>query len=174
MDRDQTQLAAARSEGDGYRFLTRKRITRIGELIAPMIENDLSWIERRKESVQLLDDTALRRQISVDFSPRRTVEAFIPGQDGAEDLFCAPVFVLPKSPSTLMSFDLCDEDEHSLALISREDNARISGEALVHLGKSLVGETNWPADLGEELPETRSKSLRPHLDRLTASEPIGT
>lgn len=128
------------ADSDGHRFLTRERITRIGELIAPMIADDLSWIDRRKESVQLLDDTALRRQISVDFSLRRYVEPLLnEGSSGAGNLFCAPVFVLPKSPSTFMSFDLCDEEGRSLTLISRADNARISGEALIHLARLRLG-----------------------------------
>jgi hypothetical protein len=116
-----------------------------------MIEDDLSWIERRKESVQLLDDTALRRQISVDFSLRSDVDPLLRGTNGTEDLFCAPIFVLPKSPSTLMSFDFCDEDGHSLPLIAREDNARISGEALVQLAERVAGSGDLPPELCKEL-----------------------
>jgi hypothetical protein len=141
--------ALQRADGDGHHFLTGNRIAQIGELIAPLLGEDLSWIERRKESVRLLDDTALRRQISVDFSLRSTVEPVLQSQDGStESLFCAPVFVLPKSPSTYMSFDLCDEDDRSLALIPRVDNARISGEALVQLARRRLGEHGLPCDLG--------------------------
>lgn len=124
-----------RADDDGHRFLTQKRIVQIGTLVAPMLDDGLSWIERRKESVQLLDDTALRREISVDFSLRRDVDPLLKELKGSPDeqLFCAPVFVLPKSPSNLMAFDLCDEESKSLALISLEDNARISGEVLVQM-----------------------------------------
>ena len=73
-------MAQAESESDGSslplviaedgdrRFLTSERIREIGELTTPMIGRELSWIERRKESVKLLDDSSLPgRQISVDF-----------------------------------------------------------------------------------------------------------
>ena len=69
MNREAKEPSNAGQAG-AHRFLVPDRIEEIGELIAPMIEHDLSWIERRKESVVILDDTALRRQISVDFSLR--------------------------------------------------------------------------------------------------------
>ena len=128
------QSMAPDLQDDGQRFLKNTRIEEIGRLIAPMISGGLSWIERRKESVRLLDDTALRRQISVDFSLRSSVEPLLREDEEAQDpLFCAPIFVLPKSPANFRSFDLCDEDDHSLFLISRDDNAKISGEALIAL-----------------------------------------
>jgi len=118
-----------------------------------MIEHDLSWIERRKESVVILDDTALRRQISVDFSlrgwvtPLHSEEAKSP----LGDLFCAPVFVLPKSPSNLMAFDLLDEEGRSLWLISREDNARISAAGLLSMARRAQPELSIPDQLEAQL-----------------------
>jgi hypothetical protein len=146
---------------DSNRFLKAGRVTQIGELIAPMIGEDMSWIERRKESVQLLDDTALRRQISVDFSLRTAVKPLLKKrEEESEHLYCAPVFVLPKSPSDLMSFDLCDESGNSLSLISREDNARISGEALVCLARISCADdgTALPSDLEDELRRVATSS----------------
>jgi hypothetical protein len=143
-------------EGDPQRFLTADRLSEIGGLIAPMIGPGSSWIERRKESVQLLDDTALRRQISVDFSLRSSVAPLLDEtQSGMDPLFCAPVFVLPKSPANFRSFDLCDEDNHSLFLIAREDNARISAEALIALVKE-----NSQLGSGEGLPPELERELR--------------
>ena len=127
-------------ESDSQRFLTADRLAEIGGLIAPMVGAGSSWIERRKESVQLLDDTALRRQISVDFSLRRSVAPLLDEtESGRDPLYCAPIFVLPKSPANFRSFDLCDEDHHSLFLIAREDNARISAEVLIALVKDRAG-----------------------------------
>jgi hypothetical protein len=125
-----------------------------------MIERDLSWIERRKETVVILDDTALRRQISVDFTLRGTVEPLLEdGGSGLGDLYCAPLYILPKSPSSLMAFDLEDEEKRSLWLISREDNAKISGAALASMARRVL-----PA--GPPLPaalEARTDSLRTWL-----------
>jgi hypothetical protein len=103
-------------EPASLRFLRPERIERIGNLVAPLLERDLSWIERRKESVEILDDTAVQRQISVDFSLREWVEPLLHEErEGLGDLFSAPLFVLPKSPpSSLMNFDLSDGDGYSL------------------------------------------------------------
>jgi hypothetical protein len=109
----------SQSQSDGQRFLNPARITRIAELVAPLIENDLSWVERRKESILLLDDVALRRQISVDFSLRSGVEPLLPrelarptagsarfddtgagtadSRPSLEPLWCAPIFVVEKT-----------------------------------------------------------------------------
>jgi hypothetical protein len=155
MSRGNDQIAtegAPTPAGDGQRFLTDTRIEELGTLIAPLISDGVSWIERRKEDVQILDDTALRRQISVDFSLRSAVKPLLQGGNNAHDpLYCAPVFVLPKSPSNLRSFDLCDEGGSSLSLISREDNAKISGEALIALVMKHSGRDDLPSDLKREL-----------------------
>jgi len=135
----------------GHRFLTAERIAKIGELIEPLLRDGLSWIERRKENVVILDDTALRRQISVDFTLRRTTVPLVDaGSDGNESIYCAPVFALPKAPSNLMAFDLRDETGRSLRLISRNDNAHISGIALRRMAAHILG--GDPSDaLGDEL-----------------------
>lgn len=151
-------------EDDSQRFLRQARLDEIGELIAPLIGGGLGWVERRKESVQILDDRALRRQISVDFSLRSTVDPLLDGKEKNDPLYCAPIFVLPKSPSNLRSFDLRDEEGHALMLISRADNAKISGAALV----SLVGEH---ADLpeGQELPAELKAELRRSRPRMPSA-----
>src|SRR5689334_9176646 len=98
-----------------HRFLTDERIDQVADQVEPMLRDDLSWIERRKERVSIIDDTALRRQISIDFSLRREALPLpnVPPDSNGDSLFCAPGFVLPKTPAHLMSFDLCDESGHS-------------------------------------------------------------
>lgn len=145
--------AADPGKPGSQRFLRPDRIERIGELVAPLLERDLSWIERRKESVKILDDTAVQRQVSVDFSLRGKVEPLLREERvGLGDLFAAPLFVLPKSPpSSLMSFDLADGDGHSLWLISREDNARISASTLRAMARRLLAGKKLPARLEDQL-----------------------
>lgn len=125
-------------------FLTDSRVDRIGQISAALLCSPLSWIDRRKESIHLLDDTALRRQISVDFSLRRTNVPLIPRDtDGVSDaLYAAPVLVLPKAPANLMAFDLVDESGASLFLIPREDNARISAATLVSMATTVLEGTS--------------------------------
>jgi hypothetical protein len=138
-------------EGESHRFLTSERIERVGELIEPLLRDGLSWIERRKESVSILDDTALRRQISVDFTLRSTTPALVEASGpGDEAIYCAPVFALPKAPSNLMAFDLEDESGRSLRVVSRSDNAHISGKALRRMAARVLGREPDGA-LGDEL-----------------------
>jgi hypothetical protein len=142
--------------GSDKRFLTDARIEQIGLLIEPMLSEDLSWIERRKETVEILDDTALRRQISVDFSLRGSTAPLLPPRTKSsdEELFCAPVFVLAKTPADLMAFDLEDEDGHGMTLISRADNARISGSFLVHMAGRILNKE------GRDLPSRLAAEVR--------------
>jgi len=120
-------------------FLNDARIEEAGRQVASLIWDDLSWIERRKESVAIVDDTVLRRQISVEFSLRGTTRALVDRSDGESDsLYCAPVFVLPKAPANLMAFDLVDESGSSLRLVNRVDNARISGAALRSMASACL------------------------------------
>ena len=145
---------ASGSDGESQRFLTAERVEKIGRLIEPLISQDLSWIDRRKQTVEILDDTALRRQISVDFSLRRSARPLLEaGKDDDTSLFCAPVYVLPKAPANLMAFDLEDEGGNALSLIGREDNARISSAVLARMARRILQEhkKDLPNGLDQEL-----------------------
>lgn len=153
---------------EAHPFLTAERIEKAGRISADLLMSDSSWVERRKEAVEILDDAALRRQVAVDFSLRSQVEplehgtsssplgeASPPedrdvGSEQADPLFCAPVFVLPKSPANLMDFDLVDERGVSLRLQSRQDNARVSAETLRGCARAVLG-LDSDARLGEAL-----------------------
>lgn len=142
-------------DNEGHRFLTSGRVEDVAELVEPLIRDGLSWIERRKENVVILDDTALRRQVSVDFSLRSATLPVLqaePEGDG-ENLYCAPVFMLAKAPANLMAFDLVDEEGRSLRLLSRSDNARISGATLCRFARRILEEkqSSLPPGLEEKL-----------------------
>jgi hypothetical protein len=143
------------SNEEAHRFLTPERVENVAALVEPLIRDGLSWIERRKENVVILDDTALRRQVSVDFSLRGETKPVLdaePDGDG-EHLYCAPVFMLAKAPSNLMAFDLVDEAGLSLRLLSRSDNAHISGATLCQMAKRILKlhKKDLPAPLAKKL-----------------------
>jgi len=151
-------------------FLTPARIEKIGDLSAPLLAEPLAWIERRKESVKILDDTALRREISLDFSLRSaSVEPLLKAQDPDQfALYCAPLFVLPKVSGALMGFDLCDEDGRSLRLPARDDNARISAAALIAMVslRLLARKLTLPDELRERLRDIACSEDTLHAERL--------
>ena len=147
-------MSAEQTGSESHRFLTAERITEIGERVEPLIRDGLLWAERRTETVAILDDTALRRKLSVDFSLRRPTPPLLPAEEGTpERLYCAPAFALPKAPANLMAFDLTDETGRSLHLISRMDNARISGVALCCMARRVLqaAQMDVPTNLTDEL-----------------------
>lgn len=143
------------SDEETYRFLTPERVEHVAALVEPLIRDGLSWIERRKENVVILDDTALRRQASVDFSLRSATKPVLEAEPSgdSEHLYCAPVFMLAKAPSNLMAFDLVDETGLSLRLLSRSDNAHISGATLCQMAKRTLklSGRDLPVPLAEKL-----------------------
>jgi hypothetical protein len=150
-------------------FLTQERIEAAGGISAALLLSDLSWIERRKDSIEILDDTALRRRISVDISLRKSVPPLLPKEgDEVDALYCAPVFVLPKSPGHLMSFDLEDETHSSLRLQSRSDNAEISGAALVAAATKILSPDSLESELERELRQVATSD--PATGRMCADD----
>lgn len=118
------------TESNNRIFLRKERVEAAGAQVASLILDGIDWIERRKERVTIVDDTVLRRQISVEFSLRSDVQCLVRPDDGGPGLYCAPIFALPKVPADLRAFDLVDETGSSLRLTNRTDNARISGASL--------------------------------------------
>jgi hypothetical protein len=129
---------AAADPAVGHWF-TDDRVLRIGQICADLLLEPSHWIDRRKDSVTILDDTALRWQNSVDFELPTTVGPLERSRpETGQALYCAPLFVLPKKPSHYMAFDLVDESGRSLSLTSRVENARISAAILKAMAEKLV------------------------------------
>ena len=109
------------------------------ETCAQLLLADTDWIRRRKDTVTILDDTALQKRTSVDFQTDCLPCAEVT-RDG-DRLLLAPVFVLPKAEAVLMSFDLVDESNKRLSLTTKSDNATFSGEVLVAMAAEVLGRT---------------------------------
>lgn len=115
------------------------------ELIAPggalLLLDGTAWIHRRREAVEILDETAIKRQISVDFTlPTELPDAVMLAK--LDDLgYAAPVYVLPKTlPSNLMSFDLKDSTGGSMPLMTKAENKEISADLLVQMATRVCGQ----------------------------------
>lgn len=124
------------------------RVELAARISAPLLVAPPTWIKRRKETVTILDDTALRRQISVDFALPAGTAPVESAENGEESLFCAPIFVLPKTPTNKMAFDLKDEAGRSLALMNRDETRVLSAQILGHMAAdALDGKASLPGDL---------------------------
>ena len=72
-----------------------------------LLSDEPRWIHRRVETVDLLTQELVRRQISVDFTlPEPLLADLRIGDDGP---WCAPIAILEKRP--LRNFDLREHDE---------------------------------------------------------------
>ncbi len=72
-----------------------------------LLSDEPRWIHRRVETVDLLTQELVRRQISVDFTLPEPLLADL--RIGADGPWCAPIAILEKRP--LRNFDLREHDE---------------------------------------------------------------
>jgi hypothetical protein len=177
----EVQIAMANTQDhnhtqDSSEFLNDERLEKIGYLNGELLHQGGYWIHRRKESVTVIDETAVRRTVSVDFTLPEVIDgkpfnAIVQHPRDGEPVFCPPLFVLPKASNELMSFDLRSESSVSLPLMTRRDNARVSGATLVALGKRALGEPPSP-NLAERLTKiATADTVRPvAAERLMCAE----
>jgi hypothetical protein len=120
----------------------------LGVLCADLLEDTVPWIHRRKETVSIIDESALKRQLSVDFTlcdcPGHDKWAGLSNAIFGGELAAAPLFLLEKRPAWLMGFDLKDESDRSLPLMTSGDNAILSAAMLVHIGEQCLKKKELP------------------------------
>jgi hypothetical protein len=132
---------------------------KLGRFCAALLGEERPWVFRRKESVTVIDEATIRRQMSVDFSldAVRELSDFkeICARVFGEDLCVVPLFVLDKDPAKALSFDLEDETGRTLSLMTTEENAEISAATL----KVLAGQ-KLERHLRRPLPESLAVKLQ--------------
>jgi hypothetical protein len=120
-------------------------IDAIGASAARLLSSGPAWITRRKERVTLLDETAVRRQMSVDFELPHDVAPV--GLWLNERVWYAPLFFLQKGSDEpfdpdgdlrkpephFANFDLRDERGRALSLPPRTWNAAVTAAMLATL-----------------------------------------
>lgn len=132
--------------------ISETQLPAIGRQNSALLLDDVSWISRRREAVEILDETQLRRQITVDFRlPPSLPNGLIPEEISGRG-HCAPILVLPKKPSNLMSFDLLDSTGRSLPLATRRENAAISAATIVAMAETVL-QTKPDPELTKRLVE---------------------
>jgi hypothetical protein len=169
-------------EAESWPWLSDERIKVIAERCAKWLSTPTTWIDRRKDTITVLDDRSIRWQTSVDFGCHADSDGIerpcptaapAPSQNGdsaadasdapiapGEALYCSPLFVLPKQPSGYMAFDLTDETGRSLSLSGRDDNAKVTGEILVEMARRLAPDPA-SAEFEEVAEEIRKIATNP-------------
>lgn len=88
------------------------------------------WVHRRVETVTFVDETLIRRRVSVDLTlPEAAV-----GRDGSAYV---PLALLAKRP--LVNFDLRDEQGSALPHLTREQNGElVHANLMIHAGQAFA------------------------------------
>jgi len=94
--------------------------------LADLIVDWETWVHRRVETVVILDENRVRRDVSVDFTLPE-----IPNGANEEQLRLVPVALLRKAP--LRGFDISDERNTALPVLNTYDNAELARDALLAL-----------------------------------------
>jgi hypothetical protein len=111
---------------------------------------DSAWMIRRTDAVELISDTWVRHETTVDVAIPLDLEPITRPFDPAGARFAVPVMLLPKVRPTLMRFDLrSGADEVSLP--TRDQNALASYAALLWAATSVLETWPLPGNLREEL-----------------------
>jgi hypothetical protein len=120
---------------------------KLGEISTRLLYDDVTWVNRRKDVVKLLDDAWVHRKMTVDCRiPDHALFGRSGSKDDVVDLCCIPLGLLAKSPPSLMDFDLKDETGKSLPLTTRSQNELASYAALVYAAQH-AGEREVPLHL---------------------------
>jgi hypothetical protein len=95
------------------------------------------WIVRRVESIEFLDDTNVRRRVSIDFALPRQVTPIRLGIRNRTTF--VPLTYFEKGP--MRNFDLRDESGAALPLLTKTENGELSAAALAYLGERALGQS---------------------------------
>jgi hypothetical protein len=85
-----------------------------------------SWVRRRKWTIEYVDDTTIRQQMTVDFR--------LPGEDrlasspGRGETIYVPLWISKKLPLT--NVDVRDEEGRALPVLNRMENGRLASRGL--------------------------------------------
>lgn len=118
------------------------------------------WVNRRVESVDLLDANAVRMRLSVDFRiPQR-----LPGQRslGGKSTYFLPITAMPRNGS-LSYFDARDESGSGIPILTRDENTQLTSLMLVAAAKRAIAKAHRTLTLSPEM--TRRLSLIPMASR---------
>jgi hypothetical protein len=123
-------------------------LTALGPVSLHLLLRAKEWVNRRVETVDLIDETRVRRQISIDF---RLPENLPGGVTlGGERTHMLPLTFLPRN-SELAYFDVRDQDGTALPILTRQENARMTGLILVEAARRALDKKRVTAGLSEAL-----------------------
>lgn len=116
--------------------LSPTHLRRLGPIGLELWRRGRQWVNRRVETIELLDVDTVGLRLSVDFRIPRELPGDVEFAD-KQRTFCLPVTILPRKTS-LVYFDVRDEEGTSLPLLTRRENAGVTGSILVAAGRRAL------------------------------------
>ena len=93
-------------------------------------------MKRRVESIEFVNETTIRRHVSVDFRIRSWMPGSAALRWGDEQVFYMPLALLKKAPLT--RFDMRDEAGRAVPLLTRRKNSAIAAAAMSAFAQNRV------------------------------------
>jgi hypothetical protein len=147
-----------------------------GAVFARLMLSMREWVHRRVDTITFVDQTVLRRHVSVDF----TLPAILPPLgDYRDKLLLLPVPLTTMRKRTLTNFDLVDENGGSMPLLARRQHQTLATEALYQTVlqefKVEREDTHTGADPGgTETDETKANEARTEQELRSACHAVVT
>jgi hypothetical protein len=130
-----------------------QRAADIAEAADVLLRYQGAWRHRRVETVTVLDHEQMRRHVSVDFT---VPEAQREGLRISAEEFVVPLALLEKRP--LVHFDLRNEEQHAIPLLTADQHRAIARELLYR-------------QLDDELPAEGYEAAGELIELVLADEP---
>jgi hypothetical protein len=129
------------------------RVEPIAEAADVLLRYQGAWRHRRVETITVLDHEQMRRHVSVDFT---VPEAQREGLRISAEEFVVPLALLEKR--SLVHFDLRNEEQHSIPLLTADQHRAIARELLYR-------------QLGDELSDEGYEAAGELIEAVLADEP---
>jgi len=149
--------------------LERRLLAETAAISLELLLRSSKWVNRRVETIELVDEVTVRQSVSIDFRlPKR-----LPGGFPIEGVqhYALPLLVLPRR-SDLAYFNVRDESGCSLPILTRDENARLSGRMLIGAAEAVTRRSEEVGGQhGHGRPDELGKALRIVLAGLPSRSP---
>lgn len=147
--------------------------SRLADAALPLIVDWGSWVHRRVESIEFLDERRLLRRMSVDFS--------VPIDSHEKLILPSKSLLIPltlQAKKVLRGFDVEDESGHTLAMVSRRDSLALETAMLLRAAAALYHPAALPSAVEGEIrrlvrrrPGDSGNTPSPMFEALVARNP---
>jgi hypothetical protein len=147
-----------------------ERATDIADAADVLLRYQAAWRHRRVETITVLTPDHVRRHVSIDFT---VPEAQREGLRISPEEFVVPLALLTKRP--LVHFDLRNEEQHAISLLTAEQHRTIARELLYRqLDSDEAGEDVLAAagDLIEAVLEDQPQDVQAEIAALEAAHGV--